>query len=401
MIINKDNEEASIDLKENSENNLNSQMDSQTQNDIFSWWGVFAFFALFTIVFSATLFVFKNSQEDGVFANNKKNEQNTQNAAVFEIPKVTNTQTSNENIVPVKVVLYKDPFVDIDLEAQAVCVIDTVTGKVLYERNKNTRLPLASLTKVMTAYVATETMGGNEIVAISAEDIKKEGNSGLLLGERWKISDLLDFTLITSSNDGASAIATAAGVFLQHQATTTAWQDPSASSGQDPSVNGGQDSSAGSEQDPKKIFIEKMNEQAQALELTHMEFNNESGLDISNAQSGAYGTAYEVAMLFEYILKNKQDLLKATVHETLEINSENNIVHTAKNTNEFVGSFPGLLASKTGYTDMAGGNLGVVFDSGIGSPIIIVVLGSTIDGRFEDVMKLYEASLKEVSQGMY
>ena len=369
-----------IDLKENSENNMDTQTDSQKiQSNVFSWWGIFAFFALFTMVFSSTLFVLKNSQGGGIFAQGDEEAQNvgnTQNASVFDVPDPTNVQRSDNDVVPVKVVLYKDPFADIVLEAQAVCVIDTVTGKVLYERNKNTRLPLASLTKVMTAYVAIETVGGNESVAISAEDIGKEGNSGLLLGEKWKLSNLLDFTLMTSSNDGASAIAFAAGTFLQHQSTTTL-------------------------QDPKKTFITEMNEKAQALELTHLEFNNESGLDISNAQSGAYGTAYEVAKLFEYILKDNPHLLKATTNEILEINSQSNIVHTAKNTNEFVESFPGLLASKTGYTDMAGGNLGVVFDSGIGTPVIIVVLGSTLDGRFEDVMKLYYASLEEISQGVY
>ena len=364
------------------ENNIDTQTNSlqQDQNNIFSWWGIVAFFALFTIVFSSTLFVLKNSGEGGVFAQGDEktqNVQNTQNASVFDVPNPADLQSSNDNIVPVKVVLYKDPFADIELEAQAVCVLDTVTGKILYERNKNTRLPLASLTKVMTALVATETVGSNESVTISAEDIGKEGNSGLLLGEKWKLSNLLDFTLMTSSNDGASAIASAAGVFLQHQATTTA------------------------EQDPKKTFIKEMNKQAEELDLMHLEFNNESGLDISNAQSGAYGTAYEVAMLFEYIVKNNPNLLKATTHKVLEINSQNNITHTAKNTNEFVESFPGLLASKTGYTDMAGGNLGVVFDSGIGSPVIIVVLGSTIDGRFEDVKKLYEASIKEIGQGVY
>ena len=366
-----------INLKENSENDLDSQ---KIQDHPLSWIGVFAFFALFTLVFSSTLFVLKNSQGGGVFAQGDEGTQNTgntQNASVFDVPDPTDVQNSEDDTVPVKVVLYKDPFEDIELEAQAVCVIDTVTGKILYERNKNTRLPLASLTKIMTAYVATDTIGGDVSVAISAEDIGKEGNSGLLLGEKWKLSNLLDFTLMTSSNDGASAIASTVGAFSLRQGTTT------------------------DEQNPKKIFIAEMNEQAQALDFIHMEFNNESGLDISNTQSGAYGTAYEVAMLFEYILKDDPDLLKATTHEFLEINSENNIVHTAKNTNEFVGSFPGLLVSKTGYTDLAGGNLGVVFDSGIGSPVVIIVLGSTIDGRFEDVKKLYEAAIKEIGQGVY
>ena len=364
------------DLKENSENNLNSQ--AYKVNTFLSWGVILAFFALFTVMSSSTLFVLTNSQAPSVFTRDGENVQNTQNASVFNISDpTTEVQNSNDNIVPVKVILYKDPFADIELKAQAVCVIDTVTGKILYERNKNTRMPLASLTKVMMALVATDAVGGDESVTISVEDIEKEGNSGLFLDEKWKLANLLDFTLMTSSNDGASAIASTVGAFLQRQGTTTSLENP------------------------KKTFIKEMHEKAQALELAHLEFNNESGLDISNTQSGAYGTAYEVAMLFEYVFKNKPNLLKVTTNEILEINSENNIVHTAKNTNEFVGSFPGLLASKTGYTDMAGGNLGVIFDSGIGSPIVMIVLGSTIDGRFEDIMKLYEASIKEVGQEVY
>jgi D-alanyl-D-alanine carboxypeptidase len=54
---------------------------------------------------------------------------------------------------------------------------------------------------------------------------------------------------------------------------------------------------------------------------------------------------------------------------------------------------PGLLLSKTGYTDLAGGNLVIVFDVGIGHPVAIVVLGSTRDARFTDVEKLMHATL--------
>lgn len=365
--------EETIDITENNENVLDLENQNFQDDALLSRYGVVVFFILFVSLFASTLFIFKNTEDGGAFAKEDESTQNIQNASVFDIPIIE----EEDEIIPVKVVLYKDPFENIKLEAQSVYVLDTVTGKTLYERNKNTRRPLASLTKAMTALVATEVIRSNDLVSITALDVKEEGNSGLLLGEKWKFSNLLDFTLMTSSNDGASAIASVAGAFSVKKGTTTIPQNP------------------------KEIFVEKMNEQAEELNLTRMEFFNESGLDLNDTQSGAYGTAEEVAALFEYILKNNPDLMEATVYETLDFNSQNSITHTAKNTNEFVESYPGLLMSKTGYTNLAGGNLAVAFDSGIGTPVIIVVLGSTIDGRFEDVMKLYEASLEEINQGMY
>jgi len=321
------------------------------------------------VAFGALFFIYKHSP--------KEVDENTKNTFVSSFPNPTDLRNSN-SIIPVRANLYKDPFEEIKIKAQAAYVFDVTSGKVLYEYNKNKRLPLASLTKLMTALVATKTVGSSELVSISEKDIEKEGSSGLLLGEKWKLNDLLDFTLVTSSNDGASAIASAVGAFSLGEKTTNNWQ-----------------------KDPKENFIEKMNKQAKTLSLPQMEFFNESGLDLDDTKGGAYGTAQEMAMLFEYILKNNPEILEATSYRSLKLHSQNNFTHIAKNTNTSVNSFPGLLASKTGYTDLAGGNLGVAFDSGIGTPIIIVVLGSTFEGRFEDVEKLYEASLEKTSQGMY
>ncbi len=59
-----------------------------------------------------------------------------------------------------------------------------------------------------------------------------------------------------------------------------------------------------------------------------------------------------------------------------------------KNTNEVVQNIDGLIASKTGYTDLSGGNLVVAFDAGLNHPIIVTVLGSSQEGRFSDTLKL-------------
>lgn len=67
-----------------------------------------------------------------------------------------------------------------------------------------------------------------------------------------------------------------------------------------------------------------------------------------------------------------------------------------KNTNQIVNFLPGFVAGKTGFSDLAGGNLAVVVDTGYQHPLIIVVLGSTFEGRFSDVITLYKAALSDI-----
>jgi len=75
-----------------------------------------------------------------------------------------------------------------------------------------------------------------------------------------------------------------------------------------------------------------------------------------------------------------------------------NYVHNAKNTNDSAESIPGLIGSKTGFTDLAGGNLVVAFEIEPGHVIVISVLGSDKEGRFQDVNKLYKATLNYFSK---
>ncbi|MEQ1561632.1 MAG: hypothetical protein ABL899_02850, partial [Nitrospira sp.] len=145
----------------------------------------------------------------------------------------------------------------------------------------------------------------------------------------------------------------------------------------------------------RKNFISKMNTRAQELDMKQTYFINESGLDVGQV-SGGNGSAIDVAKLMAYILKNHPKLLEATKYKEITIDSISKS-HKIKNTNISVNEIPELIASKTGFTDMAGGNLVVAFDSSIGRPIIVVVLGSTEVGRFEDVKALVNASLKYVA----
>ena len=260
-------------------------------------------------------------------------------------------------------------FDSLNLQAKSVYIFDILKNKTIYEKNQSEQLPLASLTKLMTALTATRLLPMDSQITIKKEFLKEEGDTGLLAGENWKLKDLLDFSLITSSNDGARSIA---------------------------SVVGAMDLKLDDYNLGRKDFITKMNAVAKELGLNQTYYINESGLD-EGEKNGGYSSAEDVAKLLQYILINKSELLEATKYPITTIDSLNKS-HIAKNTNTELSQIPNLLASKTGYTDLAGGNLVVVFDLSIGHPIIAVVLGSTEKGRFSDIKQLVKASLDYVSQ---
>jgi len=254
-----------------------------------------------------------------------------------------------------------DPFEKIKLEAKAVYVFDIVKGEPIFELNKNAQLPLASIVKIMTLLVSSNEVLPGVIVEISEEAIRETGDDNLLVGERWNFSDLLDFTVVKSSNDGASAIASAISAL---------------------SFGGNKDN-----------FIDKMNKFAREIGLEQTYFLNETGLDMNKNISGSYGSAEDMTKLFIYVLKNNPKILDATQYPTLEVSSKD-ARHNIVNSNKLTASVSGILASKTGYTDLAGGNLVVIFDAGFMHPVVVAVLGSSQEGRFEDMKKLMEATLK-------
>ncbi len=245
----------------------------------------------------------------------------------------------------------EDFFNGLGIEAKAVYVYDALNEKTIFEINPESQLPLASLTKLMSAEVARENILEWQTIKVSVEAIKEEGDTGFLAGEDWKISDLLDAMLVSSSNDAAAAIALR-----------------------------------------EDNFISLMNQKSKELNLEQTFFLNPTGLDINSNLSGAYGSAKDIAMLLDYLLKKYPDLLEATRQESIFENSRN-----FKNTNRIINEIPNIIAGKTGYSDLAGGNLALAVDVDFGHPVIIVVLGSSEEGRFEDVKTLYNEVLKYVS----
>ena len=119
---------------------------------------------------------------------------------------------------PTETVLNEFP--EVAIQARAAYVYDARTKTVLFAKNENTRMPLASLTKVMSALVAQELSPSYGTVSVSSDAIAAEGDSGLLPGERWSLKNLLDFSLITSSNDGIRAVALALGALDRSDATS-------------------------------------------------------------------------------------------------------------------------------------------------------------------------------------
>lgn len=263
------------------------------------------------------------------------------------------------------------PFASVTLKAKSAYVYDARTKEVLFAQNENTRLPLASITKLMSALVARELSPSYGTVTVSREALKTEGDSGLLAGERWSLDDLLDFSLIVSSNDGMRAVSLALGALNNSNAD---------------------------ESQIVSDFVRKMNVKAGELNLKNTYFWNETGLDESDIKGGAYGTAKDITTLMEYIITYHPDLIEATRELSTAFSSLDGIVHVAVNTNDLATTIPGLLGSKTGFTNTAGGNLSLAFDPEIGRPIIITILGSTEQGRFEDMQKLIEATLVHIGQ---
>lgn len=257
-------------------------------------------------------------------------------------------------------------FETVDLEAKSAVVWDVVNGRTIFSKNCDEPLPLASLTKVMTAITATKEIDTNQKVKITPEDLSPEGDSNLIVGDTWRASELRDFTLLTSSNDGAYALASVIKANHNNQITNT-----------------------------DDDFIKNMNDNASDIGLSSSKFFNEHGLDRDENKGGAYGSARDMVTLFEYALKNYPEILEATRYKNLNFSSTEKI-YPAENTNVIVDKIPNLIASKTGYTNLAGGNLIVAFDAGLGRPIIISVLGSSEEGRFSDVLKLVEATKQQI-----
>jgi D-alanyl-D-alanine carboxypeptidase (penicillin-binding protein 5/6) len=264
-----------------------------------------------------------------------------------------------------------DYFASTTIQAAAAYVYDINAQKVLFAKNADEPLPLASITKLMTMITAMQSAPTSTVVTITPSSLATDGDSGLYDQEKWTLQKLLSFTLVVSSNDGAAAVAEALG---DHPAS---------------------DAPAAADQS-REDFVSSMNANALKLGLSESRFYNESGLDISTTQAGAYGSAKDVEKLLTYALATYPDIVDLTSQPGITETSLSNITHTGQNTDVLTSQIPGMVAGKTGYTDLAGGNLAVIVNVVPDNPVAVVVLGSTYDGRFSDVAALIADAKKAV-----
>ena len=202
----------------------------------------------------------------------------------------------------------------LSVSAQAAILIDSQTGKVLYEKNADKILPMASTTKIMTALCTLENINSNIPITVDSAAVGVEGSSIYLdYGERITIKELLYGMLLNSGNDAATALAIAV---------------------------------AGSVEEFSKI----MNRTAARLGADSTNFVNPSGLFDENH----YTTARDLAKITAYAIKNP--LIKAIV-STKEIkisNGKKGGGRYLKNHNKLLWQYEGCTGVKTGYTKKCG-----------------------------------------------
>lgn len=234
--------------------------------------------------------------------------------------------------------------------AKAVSVYSASRHKKIFGKNDDIAMPIASIAKIMTTVVALNAYGPDDIVTITPSAIKQAGDFTLTIGEKWKIYDLAKLTLISSANDGAFAM----------------WENyPKGKDG----------------------FLPEMNSRAKRLGMEHTNFGNIMGLDV-DGKATVFAGALDVSLLSSYALLAYPDVFQVTVLPEINLTSETGVKHNFKNTNTVVQKIPNLVFSKTGYTDIAGGNLTIVFKNSDGEYLVVTVLGSTYEGRFLDVQNL-------------
>jgi len=224
---------------------------------------------------------------------------------------------------------------------------------VIYQKNIQEKLPIASLTKLMTAVIAIENYPLDEKITISKEAVLQEGDFGKLkVGETMSVENLLYLSLIESSNDAAYALAEKMG-----------------------SINSPQ---VGIQQ-----FLEKMNVKAKNLGMLDTSFANPTGLNGSEN----YSTSYDLAKLIKHIIFNYPQILEITSKVSAEIlNEDGSLHHLALNTNELIGKIPNIIGGKTGYNEEANGCLVLVLKNKNGDYLINIILGSP--DRFTEMEKL-------------
>lgn len=248
-------------------------------------------------------------------------------------------------------------FTDLDklLSSQSAIVYDLSTRQALYAKNTRQKLPMASLTKIMTAIIALENKRSDDSYVVIQNDLVGENSMGLTAGEKLTLEELLYGLLLLSGNDAAEVLAR---------------------------------NTLGREQ-----FVVAMNKKANALSLTSTHFTNPTGLQGDGDQ---YTSATDLLVITQYALSHFPLFGKvvATFQQTIPYSDKHKEFYLENETN-LISTYPGVKGVKDGYTPEAGLCL-VTYLEYSGHKIIGVILGS--NNRRDEMKELLDYSLK--SQGI-
>lgn len=241
-----------------------------------------------------------------------------------------------------------------EISAKAAFVYDLSKDVVLYEKNSRSRLPIASLTKIMTAVIALENKKNNDKYAVAKDALVGENSMGLTDGESLTLEELLYGLILPSGNDAAETLA--------------------------------ENYPAG-----RQAFISAMNAKARTLGLSNTNFTNPSGLEGDGNQ---YSTTYDLLVITKYALSNFPLFNKvvSTYYYEIPYTEDHKAFYLYNDTN-LLTTYPGVKGVKTGFTDEANLCLVTYLDYD-GHKIIGVILGS--NNRREEMKELLDYSLKSI-----
>ncbi len=273
--------------------------------------------------------------------------------AAFLVPGGVQAEGTQVPAIVVPVARAAEPVIYPDqarIIGKRVLVANLSTGQVLFDRDSATVQPLASLAKLMTAITVREVYATwknppQKIRLISRTAAFTAADREVAVGGYMKTGDLVSYMLLSSSNFAAQSLAS--GIM------------------------------------PYTSFISYMNFTARKLGIADSKFVNASGLT-EKGGSSSEGTARDVMKILDVIVKKYPDLAIATRSGDATVRSSSGKVISIENTNKSLERISGVFLGKTGYTAEAGGNLALVLNRN-GSYYGIVVLGSTLEGRFSDV----------------
>ena len=202
-------------------------------------------------------------------------------------------------------------------ESTAACVTDA-SGKVLFDYNAEEEMPMASITKIMTAMVALDSGKSlDDPVPITENAFQEDAQlAGYKAGDTPSFRELLEVMLVFSGNDAAANVALA---------------------------------TAGSEQ----AFVDLMNQKAAAIGMTHTHFANPHGLE----QDGHYSCAADLCLMGRYALEHYPFIREAVRTREVQAFAGGNLI-TLGSTDELMEYYDGLIGIKTGLTEAGASFLG-------------------------------------------